>query len=120
VVPIIGTASDANLAGWQLDYYIPSTQSWQPIDSGGTAVVNGLLGTWDTTTLAPCYYTLRLRVWDDSILNTCTSGGAQQYKEDFLSVAVGDVQCRGDVNGDGTVNWRDIDPFIELMNTTCP
>ncbi len=25
-----------------------------------------------------------------------------------------------DANGDGVVNWRDIDPFVALMNTACP
>jgi len=28
--------------------------------------------------------------------------------------------CPGDGNCDGTVNWRDIDPFSARMNTTCP
>lgn len=28
--------------------------------------------------------------------------------------------CPGDTNGDGYVNFRDIDPFIDLMNTACP
>ncbi|MCK4340696.1 MAG: right-handed parallel beta-helix repeat-containing protein [Phycisphaerae bacterium] len=30
-----------------------------------------------------------------------------------------EYRLRGDVNGDGTVSWRDIDPFVALMNTGC-
>jgi len=118
-VPIVGTASDANLYEWHLDYYVPATRIWQSIAVGNTSVVNGTLANWATSARSPCYYTLRLRVWDDTILDGCGSS-TRRYAEQYLAVAVGDVPCRGDVNGDGAVNWRDIDPFIALMNTTCP
>ena len=38
----------------------------------------------------------------------------------FADGAVPPCMDTGDANDDGTVNWRDIDPFVALMNTTCP
>ena len=115
-VPIMGVASDAHPYEWQLDFYHPTTRTWQGIATGHTSVA-GLLATWNTAGLPTCDYTLRLRVWDQSIVDPC--GNAQrQYAEDYLAVGVGDVSCPGDINGDGVVDFGDINPFVALLSST--
>ena len=120
-VPIIGTASDAHLHQWWLDYFHPTTREWTWIANGTTSVNNAVLGDWNTAGLPACYYTLRLRVWDESIIDNLGAAD-RQYAEDYLAIAVGEVGCPGDVNGDGVINFGDIDPFVELLSTgaTCP
>lgn len=121
VVPIVGTAFDAHIYQWKLEYYWPPTGVWQSIAIGNTSVVNGWLGNWNTAGLPPCYYAVRLRVWDESIIDPCGAAD-RQYDEDYLCVAVGDVCCPGDVNGDGLINVFDIDPFVLLLTSgaECP
>jgi hypothetical protein len=121
LVPIYGTASDAHIYQWRLDYYWPATGTWQNIAIGSSSVVNAWLANWDTANVPACYYAVRLRVWGNSIVNPCGSAD-REYDEDYLCVAVGEVCCPGDVNGDGYINGYDIDPFVLLLTSgaECP
>jgi hypothetical protein len=71
VVPIFGTADDAHLDRWSLQYAGGATSGWVTIASGTAPVVNGLLGDWSTNELPSCAYTLRLLVWDTANVD-CT------------------------------------------------
>ncbi|MHC5024816.1 MAG: hypothetical protein ACYTGG_13085, partial [Planctomycetota bacterium] len=68
-VEVIGTANDANLASWALQYSGGNQNSWVTINSGTDPVINGPLGTWDTSNLLDCPHTLRLIVSDTAILD---------------------------------------------------
>ena len=64
---VTGTALDAHLDSWILDYGAGERPSaWVTIASGSTAVVSGLLGTWNTVGLPDGTYSLRLRVTDQA------------------------------------------------------
>lgn len=62
-VDITGTVCDASLANYVLEYAPAQDQSqWTQIgDIYTSSVVNGLLGSWDTTALAEGDYVLRVR-----------------------------------------------------------
>ena len=70
VVEVRGTADDANLANWVLQYTGGNVNNWVTIASGTTPVINnGVLGNWNTTGLPACAYTIRLVVWDKAIID---------------------------------------------------
>ncbi|MCG3126880.1 MAG: hypothetical protein CHACPFDD_01735 [Phycisphaerae bacterium] len=110
IVPVYGTANDANLAGWVLQYSGDGSHTWSTIASGNTPKVNQFLGNWNTTGLDVCAYVLRLVVTDQAVLDC--DGALHNQKEFVLCVDVGS-SC--DVNGDGSVNGFDIDPFVECL-----
>jgi uncharacterized protein YggE len=63
-VPILGTATIGGFQRYEL-YYKPALaadDTYTFFDEGVNVVINGQLGIWDTTNLAPGDYTLRLRV----------------------------------------------------------
>jgi hypothetical protein len=106
VVQVFGTASDANLNSWTLQYTGGDSSGWVTINSGNTSVAGGLLGNWDTTGLRPCAYTLRLVVTDDAVIS-CNS--ANRHRTEYkVSVNVG---IRGDYDGDGDVDLFDYSQF---------
>ncbi len=72
LVPIVGTASDAHLSGWTLQYSSAATGSWVTIASGNSPIGNNTLGVWDTRFLPACAYTVRLLVSDTATVN-CNS-----------------------------------------------
>lgn len=121
LVEIRGTAFDANISSWRLQYTGGNTNGWVTLASGNTSVVNGVLHNWDTTNLQPCAYTLRLLVTDQSVLNC---GPSRHQSEYLTSVIVGaGFAIPGDLNCDGVVNNFDIDPFVECLTTgdcDCP
>lgn len=45
---------------------------------------------------------------------------ASAWQNLFLPAAPSCQYANCDVNADGHVTWRDITPFVGLMNTTCP
>lgn len=72
VVEVTGTVNPANLRGYFLEVapsnQNPNSATWTPVTLGSrTPVTDGVIGQWDTTTLADGAYTLRLRA-------TLTSG----------------------------------------------
>jgi len=112
-VEIRGTADDANLDYWVLEYTGGDATGWVTIASGN-GPKNGILGVWDTTSLRPCAYTIRLRVVDKAVVD-CNH--LRRHRTDaMVSVMVGrcDLLCEdpicpnaGDLNGDGTVDISD-------------
>ncbi len=103
-VNVIGTAFDANIASWRLQYTGGDASGWVTIDSGTTSIVDGSLGIWDTTSLEPCAYTLRLLVTDQAEVN-CNSA-VHHWSEYTVSVNVG--TCGDfDVDDDGDVDLYD-------------
>ncbi|MBN2513645.1 MAG: PD40 domain-containing protein [Sedimentisphaerales bacterium] len=104
MIDIIGTAFDANLDSWTLQYTGGTANSWVTIASAGSAVMNNVLGTWNTVNLPDCAYTLRLQVWDRSRLD-CS--GIKNHSEYTVSVNIGSAASNPDLNGDGCVNLDD-------------
>jgi hypothetical protein len=98
VVQVFGTASDTHLAGWVLQYTGGNAHGWVTI-AAGNANVNGLLGDWDTTGLAPCAYTLRLIVTDQAVLD-CNSAARNQSEYTVALDLVGDPLAQ-DTDADG-------------------
>ena len=72
-VTITGTASDANLSRWTLEVAPAGETTWQRLGGGTTPVVGAALGTWDTGSLAPDFYRLRLTVEDGSFSRSVTA-----------------------------------------------
>jgi len=112
LVDIVGTATDAHLAGWSLWYTGGDEHGWVPIpDAHGNApVVHGLLGTWDTRGLRPCCYTIRLLVTDRSVVD-CDDVHQSEY---FVSLDVGQCDAGAfdfDVDNDGDVDLFDYAAF---------
>jgi len=106
VVEIIGTANDANLASWVLQYSGGGSNRWITINSGTTRVLDRRLGLWDTDRLPSCAYTLRLVVSDRAIVN-CNSAISHRT-EYHVSVNVG---LRFDSDDDRDVDLIDFGAF---------
>lgn len=98
LVQVFGTASDAHLAGWTLQYTGGNAHGWVTIASG-IVNANGLLGTWDTTALAPCAYTLRLVVTDQAALDC--NGALHNQSEYTMSLNVVSDPLAVDTDADG-------------------
>ena len=112
---VIGTAFDENISSWSLQFTGGPYNTWQTIATGNTNVIDDLLAVWDVSNLPPCCYTLRLVVVDKAVLN-CNP--AIHHRTEFeVSLNVNDEPCPlvGDINGDGAVNFGDIDPFVALI-----
>jgi hypothetical protein len=73
LIQIFGTAWDAHLGNWVVQYSELNTHNWVSIASGTGSVVNGLLANWNTTGLPACAYALRLLVSDQAALG-CEGG----------------------------------------------
>ncbi|MDX2115563.1 MAG: hypothetical protein SFZ24_08075 [Planctomycetota bacterium] len=115
VVAIKGTACDVNLSGWAVQYTGGGSNNWVTIATGNTCIEEDLLALWDTTGLPSCGYTIRLVVTDSSVKN-CNSAIVGQ-SDFYVSVNVG---LRGDVNGDGQVNFADITAVLQNWGASCP
>ena len=63
-VTVMGTASDANLVSWRLEYQVSGGDAWVKLNEGTTSVVNGQLGLFPATLLANNPYSLRLTAFD--------------------------------------------------------
>jgi hypothetical protein len=115
-VEIYGTADDANLRYWRLEYAGGGVSGWATISTGSAPVSGGLLGTWDTSYLARCAHLLRLVVVDDAGIDCTEDTHRVEYN---LSVYVGSC-C--DINRDGLVNGLDVQPFTDciLSAGVCP
>jgi hypothetical protein len=116
LVQIIGTASDAHMGGWVVQYTGGDAHGWVTIASGNTNVVSGLLATWDARTLRSCCYALRLIVTDSANVSCTGSGNSREYTVAF---DLGTV-CTQDYNGDGLVNSQDFFDFLNIFFNGCP
>lgn len=106
-VDIKGEVADANLKLWTISVLGGPFDSWHPIASGN-ADASGLLAQWDTTGLPACGYLLRLDAHDGAVVNCSTTRVATVYRAFTIGCAV-------DFNGDGVLNFDDLDYFIELF-----
>lgn len=113
LVPIVGTVSDANLAGWSLAYTGGDAHGWVTIASGTGPVNNGVLGTWDARGLRNCAYTLRLHAGDRS---SVACGATTNQTDYYVSVNIG---CASDFNHDGIVNSADFFEFLNAFFSPC-
>jgi hypothetical protein len=114
VVPIIGSASDVHLVGWTLQYTGGDAHTWVTIATGSSNITNALLANWDTRTLRPCAYTVRLLVSDASSINCGSTVNQTEYS---VSVNVG---CPADFNRDNVVNSQDFFDFLNAYFVPCP
>lgn len=117
IVTFSGTADDANLDRWELEYWNPDANTWIDIAEGTTPVIEATLGDWDASALAPCYYVVRLRVWDESILDIC-GDVSRQRSDHYVGVAIGDP-CPGDLTGDGRVTLSDLAELLMYYGNIC-
>lgn len=112
LIEVIGTASDAHLASWILDYTGGDLHGWETIASGTGTISDDVLGLWDTTGLADCAYTLRLRVWDSAVLDcNYTAHNMAMYT---TSVEVG-LAAAFDADNDSDVDLVDYSEFQEVF-----
>lgn len=117
LVSVTGTASDANMGRWTLQYTGGAEHGWVTIADGGSSVTNGLLGTWDTSGLHDCCYTLRLVVRDRSVVN-CDDPHVVEY---LVSVSIGSGNdCPADLDGDGVVALGDLAIMLAQFGLICP
>lgn len=114
VINILGTAQDANLSSWTLQYTGGDSSGWVTIASGSSNVVNDSLGVWDTTGLRPCAYTLRLVTIDQAVLN-CNS--SNRHRTDYM-VSI-DLRCPPDINEDGMLDFFDVSAFLQSFSAGC-
>jgi hypothetical protein len=63
-LPISGTAADLRFSGYVLEARAAGSPSWDSIADSGSAVIDDILGIWDTEALADGDYHLRLSVTD--------------------------------------------------------
>ncbi len=115
VVEFSGTADDANLASWSLQYTGGDAHDWVTIASDTLPVVNGALGSWDTSDLPACAYTIRLVVTDRAIINC---NGAIRHRSEYeVSLNVG---ICGDCDLDKDVDLPDFALFQENFTGPLP
>lgn len=120
VVQVRGTANDAHLTSWVLQYTGGSgaaAHTWVQVPgaSGNAPIINGVLGNWNVSALETCAYTLRLVVTDAANVNCTGNTHVTEY-----TVAVNVRGARGDTNCDGLVNFNDIDSFVACLAGNCP
>lgn len=118
VVQIIGTADDANLSSWSLQYTGGASNGWTVINNGISPVINNVLGSWDVSGLPACAYALRLVVTDEAA-RLC-DGNLHNSSTYTTVVMVG--SCRGDFNDDAQFDSLDIQGFVNalLSGESCP
>jgi hypothetical protein len=112
-VRITGTAFDANLERWTLQYAGASDHQWVTIASGNTNVVEGVLAHWDTSDLRPCPYALRLIATDSASIN-CSPF---RHQSEFVTVV--NVGCEADFDGNGVADIFDLLAFLDLWFAGC-
>ncbi len=116
IVSITGTADDAHLDRYELQYIGGAATDWTDIVPPSVVPVEGgLLGDWDTDGLEPCAYTIRLVVYEETIIDCC---GRQGSRTIYLPVDVG-LCC--DINRDGAGDGLDVQPFTDcILDAVCP
>jgi hypothetical protein len=101
-IQIFGTAADAHLQSWLLEYSSLNSHTWVPIASGSAPVVNGLLAAWNTAGLQQCAYALRLVVTDQSRVNLdCSGASGANQSEYVMALDIVSDPLAQDSDGDG-------------------
>jgi hypothetical protein len=116
VIDIFGTALDANMAGWSLQYTGGSTNNWVTIATGTNSISNGLIASWDTTLLENCAYTIRLIVTDEASIN-CTPFRHQSTYQ--VSINVGAYADCDTSTGPGVLDIFDFLCFQDAFIKGC-
>ncbi len=112
VVKIHGTATDAHLSSWVVQYTGGDAVGWVTIASGNSPVIDGVLGQWDTRALRPCAYTIRLLVSDSAVVDC--NAAIHHHSEYHVSVNIG--SCGDfDTDDDGDVDLFDYFGFLEAF-----
>lgn len=114
VIAVNGTADDANLQSWVLEYTGGDAHGWVLIEEGVGPVVAGLLANWDTAGLALCDYTLRLRVYDEAVIDCGPWNNVSEYT---VSLHLG---AYADCNRSGTLTAADFTCFQGQFVAGCP
>ena len=114
VIAVNGTATDAHLRNWILDYTGGAAHGWVTIAEGAGPIAGGLLANWNTAGLVSCDYTLRLRVHDDAVIDCGPWTNAAEY---MVSIHVGPY---ADCNGDGVLTVADFGCFQTAFLLPCP
>lgn len=98
LVTFRGSASDANLQSWVLEWYDAAgghtgsgLPGWVTINSGTTDVVNGVLGVWDTDFVPDCAHAVRLRVSDHAQVGRASCDFTSHQSVYQLALNVGQV-----------------------------
>jgi hypothetical protein len=115
VVRITGTAFDANINAWSLQFVGGLFTTWQPLASGTSNITAGTLALWNTAALPPCAYALRLVVTDRASVG-CS--GTLQSTEFIRTVSVAQGgQCDDiDFNNDGLFpDDSDLISFLSVL-----
>jgi hypothetical protein len=115
VVIVRGTASDANISGWSLQYVGGPINNWTTIASGNSNITNGVLGAFNTSGLPACAYAVRLLVSDRSNLNCSGNTHLSEFVTTIDAAQPG--QCDDiDFNNDGLFpDTLDIDTFLRVF-----
>lgn len=114
-VHVMGTATDANLTRWELQYTGGDAVDWVTIASGTTPRNNAMLTMWDVSQLPACSYTLRLLVEDAAEVD-CRGPHVSEY---LVSIEVGDI-CPLDLDGDGDQDLSDFSTFQNCQTGPLP
>jgi hypothetical protein len=106
LVNVLGTVAGPGLNSWTLDYTGGAADTWVPLAASNAPVNAALLAAWNTSGLAACGYTLRLRVDD-------VGGQIERLRSLVLSAV-------GDVNLDGVVDFTDVTVVLSNFNAIGP
>jgi hypothetical protein len=109
VVIIQGTADDAHLVSWVLQYSGGTENGWVPIASGSNPVLGGTFAEWNTADLPGCAYVLRLIVNEKTTVN-CRH---LRFSEYLVTVNIGGdcAKFDFDTDNDGDVDLIDYQQF---------
>ncbi len=113
-VVVSGSANDANLDVWRLEYTGQGSSTWTQLASG-IANISGTLAAWDTTGLPLGAYTLRLTAIDRA--TDLTQGGLDGHTTTYLRTI--NIGRAADINDDGVVNSADLSVFLANFGATC-
>lgn len=116
-VMLTGTASDVNLSSWALDYGLGmSPSSWSQISMGTTSVTEGILGSWDTSTLlADSVYTLRIRAIDSAGNTSQTTTWVKKeaaVQSAIISTPMDYAFVKGTVTFTGTAYYENLNNWV--------
>jgi hypothetical protein len=107
VVTVTGTASDEHIHEWSLEVFDPDTGDWIYLGDDSDSIVDGFLGTWDTTGFPYCAATLRLRVVEGTMVG-CAEAAERRVTETFLPVTV--AMFADDFESGTTASWSGTTP----------